>query len=508
MGHDVAIVSVRGQVKVDRDGTAALHAQAVAGDGQRAGVAQATGDDLGNRRGEHLVAVEIQELDGAGDLNCEARAGERPAVEERAEGGRDGAETIAPLEIPRGAPLGDEGRAVLGLLDHLAFAVVALVVSDAGGSVEHADGDVVRHERQGAVGVVRRHGVPVGVEADERLGVGAGRLDPVRVGQRLGQREEAVALLGEHVGDRPGSEHGVRAGLRDLGEEAQELGVALGNAGDGPPGEEPVAQVADGPLDPALVLRPSHRAEARLDAHPPAKVEEHGVEAHRVAASLQHDDLGVIEEPLARDAAEGAGGAHQRPGERVHGEVKDELAPQGPRMREHDDEEPERPLPAGHGNLADVGPVDLCLLAGEWLGAQVQLAPWLGPNLGHVFAQGADRAGVAPLGEHVVEPGGAQARVAGQRLGDECAVRIDEPRPRRSLGARLPEPEDAADHVGVDSELPGDGADAPVLRVVQTEDLRLGLRRRHRSPRRLSWRRSLKEPRPRRRRRGSNTSTS
>jgi hypothetical protein len=44
----------------------------------------------------------------------------------------------------------------------------------------------------------------------------------------------------------------VRAGLRDLGEEVQELGVALGWAGDGTPTEEPVAQVTDGPLDPPL----------------------------------------------------------------------------------------------------------------------------------------------------------------------------------------------------------------------------------------------------------------
>src|SRR6266545_1512911 len=312
---------------------------------------------------------------------------------------------------------------------------------------------------------------------------------PVGVGQRLGQREKAVALVGEHVGDGPGREHGVRAWLRDLGKEAQELGVALGDAGDGAPGEEAVAQVADGPLDLPLVLGARDRAEARLDAHPPAQVEEHGVEAHRLAAPLQHDDLRVVEEPLARDAAERVGGAHQRPGERVHGEVEDELAPQSPRMREHDDEDPERPLPAGHADLADVGPVDLCLLAGERLGAEVHLAPWLGPDLRHVFTQRADRAGVAALSEHVVQPGGAQAWVPGQRLGDDGAVRIDEPRSRGGARARNAEAEDAANHVGVDPELGGDRADPPVLREVQTDDLRLDLWRRHRPPRRLSWRR-------------------
>jgi hypothetical protein len=61
-----------------------------------------------------------------------------------------------------------------------------------------------------------------------------------------------VALVREHVGDGPGCERGVRAGLRDLVEEAYELGVALRETGDGAAGEEAVAQVADGALNLAL----------------------------------------------------------------------------------------------------------------------------------------------------------------------------------------------------------------------------------------------------------------
>ena len=232
------------------------------------------------------------------------------------------------------------------------------------------------------------------------------------------------------------------------------------------------------------------------------------MEAHCVAASLQHDDLGIVEEPLARDPTEGARGADERSGERVHGEVEDELAPQGPRVREHDHEEPQRPLSPGHGDLADVRPVNLRLLTRERLGAEVHLPARLGADLGHVLAQGADRAGVAALGDHVVQPRGAQLRVARKRLGDEATVRVDEPRPRLRLGARGPEAEHAADYVGVDPELGGDRADPPVLSEVQPGDLGLTLRLRHRPPRRLSWRRSPKEPSPRRRRRGSNTSTS
>ena len=69
---------------------------------------EAAGDDFGDGGGEDLVAVEVEELDGAGDVEAEARAGERPALEERVERGRDGAEAVAALELAGGAPLGDE----------------------------------------------------------------------------------------------------------------------------------------------------------------------------------------------------------------------------------------------------------------------------------------------------------------------------------------------------------------------------------------------------------------
>src|SRR6266540_4354555 len=105
------------------------------------------------------------------------------------------------------------------------------------------------------------------------------------------------------------------------------------------------------------------------------------------------------------------------------------------------------PVSSFHGDLADVGPVDLGLLAGERLGAEVHLATRLGADLGHVLAQRADRAGVSALGDHVVQPRGAQSRVARQGfggLGDERAVRVDEARPRRTAWACVPEAEHAA----------------------------------------------------------------
>jgi hypothetical protein len=52
----------------------------------------------------------------------------------------------------------------------------------------------------------------------------------------------------------------------------------------------------------------------------------------------------------------------------VDGEVDDELAPHRPRVAQDEDEDPQRALAAGHGDVADVGPVDLRLLARQRLG--------------------------------------------------------------------------------------------------------------------------------------------
>ena len=101
MGDDVAVVGVRGQGHVDGDRLAALAAQALAGDGEGADVAQPAACDLGDGGGEHVVAVEVEQLDGAADMEGEAAARERPALEEDSERGRDSAEAIAALEIAR-----------------------------------------------------------------------------------------------------------------------------------------------------------------------------------------------------------------------------------------------------------------------------------------------------------------------------------------------------------------------------------------------------------------------
>ena len=124
----------------------------------------------------------------------------------------------------------------------------------------------------------------------------------------------------------------------------------------------------------------------------------------------------------------------------MDGEVDDELGPHRARVREHDHEQPDRALAAGDGDLADVGPVDLRLLAGERLGDEVRLAlgPW--PNQRDVLAQGAHRAAIAALADHVVEPRREELGIAAQRVVDERAVRVDDPRAQLRRRACSPRP--------------------------------------------------------------------
>ena len=86
-----------------------------------------------------------------------------------------------------------------------------------------ADGAVIGDERADVSGVIGRHRVAIGVDADERLGVDLDGLDAVGLGQRIGQRQEARALVGEHLADRALRDRRVRAGMRDLVDEPGEV---------------------------------------------------------------------------------------------------------------------------------------------------------------------------------------------------------------------------------------------------------------------------------------------
>lgn len=109
------------------------------------------------------------------------------------------------------ALVGEDLGAMLVGLDALPPAPGALMPCDHGGTVQEPHlGVVGGGEGEGAQGVHGRHRVEVVVEVDEGGLVGRHGRDLLDAGHRRGQREEALALLGEEVGDGAVTMHGVQ----------------------------------------------------------------------------------------------------------------------------------------------------------------------------------------------------------------------------------------------------------------------------------------------------------
>jgi len=117
-----------------------------------------------------------------------------------------------------------------------------------------------------------------------------------------------------------------------------------------------------------------------------------------------------------------------------------------------------------------VGPVNLRLLAGEGSPQQEGLlAPGPQPRYEPAYLHDARR--VAPEADHLVDAGGPKRRVALEGFSDEGQVGVRHPGARRAGTVGAVGGHGRPDGVRVHSELGGDGADLPVLGVVEAADL-------------------------------------
>jgi hypothetical protein len=286
------------------------------------------------------------------------------------------------------------------------------------------------------------------------------------------QREQARTLFVEHLSNGPLGPSRMRALVRGAREEVCELRVAMRDGMECACREETLLEIADGALDLSLLVRLARRAERGLHVEMSGEIEERGMEANGVAGALDDDGLGVVEEPLSRGATEERRRTNERTPKRLDTHVDDELGPHRARVREDHHECPERPAPAGNGERSDVRPVDLCLLAGQALDAQEDLALRHGSRGTHVSPQRLDAAGVSALAEHVEDARRDELRIATECLVDERYVRLEHARiGTRRAGLRSEASEHAHDGVEVHAELLRDGAAFPVLGVIQPPDL-------------------------------------
>jgi hypothetical protein len=133
-------------------------------------------------------------------------------------------------------------------------------------------------------------------------------------------------------------------------------------------------------------------------------------------------------------------------------------------------------------------PVDLGLLAGQRPDPQVRLGRRSGTIARHDRPAVVGPARVAAAPDHLEEPAGAQARVLLERLLDEGHVGVGHRRPHRHAPGVEPRlREHAPDGAVVQAELCGDGADTPLLGMVEAQDRRLSVAADHDVTFRWRW---------------------
>jgi hypothetical protein len=215
----------------------------------------AAGDGLARRVAEDLDAIEIEQAQGLRDHEADVAAGLDPALEQDVEAGDRGAEPIPILRFAGGALVLEQLGAMLGRLDLLVPSPAAYVSRHLLVAVRQAHSGVTGDERQRLPTVHRWSRIRVGVEMHEGGLVDGDGQDEVRLGERVGQREQALPLLGEHLLDASLGPPRVRTRIGDLVQEDEQLGTAALDVANRARGEEAVPQEADRPLDTALRAR-------------------------------------------------------------------------------------------------------------------------------------------------------------------------------------------------------------------------------------------------------------
>ena len=160
----------------------------------------------------------------------------------------------------------------------------------------------------------------------------------------------------------------------------------------------------------------------------------------------------------------------------VHPGIEEEAQEDAARVAQHHHEAHQRALRAPDPHLAEVGPVDLGLLAGERLEAQIGLGHEPRALRRDHVPEVALAPPVAALDRHPVEPAGGQPGPGRQGLADEGPERIDHRGPALLRTHRRPAGRHRAlDRAVMDAELARDRADPPLLGKIEPQDLGPGL---------------------------------
>ena len=150
------------------------------------------------------------------------------------------------------------------------------------------------------------------------------------------------------------------------------------------------------------------------------------------------------------------------------------------RVAEHHDERHQRTAGTTDLQMAKMAPVHLRLFAGQAAQAQIRLRRTAWAMLGDKVAEVIRTAAIAALVRHREQAAGGQGREFLQRLADQRQIGVDRRRPLcRADPGQAGLRQHAPHHAVVDMQLPGDGANRPLLGVIVAQDLRFDVRRHH-----------------------------
>ena len=342
-------------------------------------------------------------------------------------------------------------------------------------AIEDAHGIEGGEHDQGASGALEGNGVIVEVESHVGC-LGDVDLDTLLTGERIvGQVEQlwaffvedllhgALAVLG--TGPLSGAGSAPHIGL---GVEVFEVAEASG-------AEEAVADEANQSLNAALLVAARRRHGPGLEAVVGGELEQRGVKPDGIAPALEDDALHVVVQDCSGAAAKHRERLDMAAHEVGKGCVEEEAHECVTGVAQHHDERHQGTLGAPDGEFAEVGPVELGLLAGQGAKAQVRLTGTTRSQLGDTVAEVVGPAGIATFLDHIEQARGGQGRELLQDLGDERDEGVDQGRSSWASALTLDTglAQHALDAGVMNAELAGDGTYAPVLGEVVAQDLRL-----------------------------------
>src|SRR5580658_10137180 len=296
----------------------------------RLGRERAAPEGIGDRRVEGWSAESVQELEQPRGVASEVPAAQRDGTEEGLGVSAGRAEPVTPAELVRVALSLGEGGEVRGVLHDLKVIVGATVTGHDAVAVHDAHFLLRRDEGERLLHEGVRDGVVVAVEADVRRLARHRRPHEIALEGMLREGEQARPLLGEGLGDEAAfgvAGHPARVG--DRLDPGGELGGEVIDRGERAGLEEGVSQIANGPLDLALLVSPVGRARLGGEVVVARQLEQAGMKVNEVPLPLEDSRLEVVIEKRPRHATEGDEGAHVALDEALQGLVEGEVREHG-----------------------------------------------------------------------------------------------------------------------------------------------------------------------------------